>query len=126
MKIIISNSDGTPIYSQIYDSIKSAIIRGEIDSNSPLPSIRSLAKDLKISVITTKRAYDDLERDGFIYTLAGKGSFVAQKNKQMMREAAIKEIEESIAKAAKLARSISLSKDEIIEIFDIFYDEKIL
>ncbi len=123
MKIIISNADGIPIYSQIYDSIKSAIISGDIASNAPLPSIRSLAKDLKISVITTKRAYDDLERDGFIYTVAGKGSFVAEKNKQMMRESTIKEIEEHLKKAAKLAHCAKLSKDEISEIFDIFYDD---
>ncbi len=96
MNIIISNANNQPIYEQIYVQIKSFIISGDLKEGDLLPSIRNLAKDLRISVITTKRAYDELEKDGYIYSVAGKGSYVAQKNTEILREAHLKEIEEHI------------------------------
>ena len=93
MFVAIDNKSGIPIYEQIYNQIKNQIISSEIGENEMLPSIRSLAKDLRISVITTKRAYDELERDGFIYTVAGKGCFVAQKNIELLREENLKKID---------------------------------
>ena len=86
MNVIVSNASDRPIYEQIYTQIKGAILRGECREGDPLPSIRALAKELRISVITTKRAFDDLERDGFIYSVQGKGSFVAVKNRELLRE----------------------------------------
>ncbi len=86
INIILSNSGGKPIYDQIYTQIKGLIVSGELKAGEPLPSIRALAKDLRISVITTKRAYDELEREGFIYTVAAKGCFVAERNKELIRE----------------------------------------
>ena len=94
MLILIDNKSGAPIYDQIFTQIKGHILSGELKSEEPLPSIRALAKDLRISVITTKRAYDELERSGFIYTIPGKGSFVSPKNTELMREEHLKQIEE--------------------------------
>lgn len=119
MNIFIDNKSGEPIYEQIYKQIKTQIISSVIKEDDPLPSIRNLAKDLRISVITTKRAYDELERDGFIYTVAGKGCFVAQKNTQLLREENLKEIEKHIDKIIHLAASCSLSKQDIIDMIDI-------
>ncbi len=119
MNIFIDNKSGEPIYEQIYKQIKTQIISSVIKEDDPLPSIRNLAKDLRISVITTKRAYDELERDGFIYTVAGKGCFVAQKNTQLLREENLKEIEQHIDKIIHLAASCSLSKQDIIDMIDI-------
>ena len=103
MNIIISNANNEPIYEQIYSQIKSAIISSELKEGDLLPSIRNLAKDLKISVMTTKRAYDELEKDGYIYSTMGKGSFVAEKNSEILREAHLKEIEEHMRKILKIA-----------------------
>ena len=103
MEIYIDNKSGTPIYDQIYTQIKNLILSGQLGEDSPLPSIRNLAKDLRISVITTKRAYDELEREGFIYTVAGKGCFVAPKNIELIREENLKKVEEYLQKAAELA-----------------------
>ena len=97
MNIQIDNRKGTPIYDQIYTQIKSQIISGELSEDEMLPSIRSLARELRISVITTKRAYEELEKEGFIYTAAGKGCFVAAKNTELLREENLKQIEEHIA-----------------------------
>lgn len=119
MNIFIDNKSGEPIYEQIYKQIKTQIISSVIKEDDPLPSIRNLAKDLRISVITTKRAYDELERDGFIYTVAGKGCFVAQKNTQLLREENLKEIEQHIDKIIHLAASCSLSKQDIIDMIDM-------
>ena len=96
MNILIDNKSGTPIYDQIYSQIKSQIISGALKEDEMLPSIRGLAKDLRISFITTKRAYEELEKDGFIYTLPGKGCYVAPKNVELLREENLKKIEEHI------------------------------
>lgn len=117
MNIIISNISEKPIYEQIYMQIKGAILRGDLKEGEALPSIRALAKDLRISVITTKRAFDDLERDGFIYSVQGKGSFVAAKNKETVREEYLKQAENKIEEAISLGRTGGLSDDELKEVF---------
>ncbi len=121
MNIFIDNRSGTPIYDQIYKQVKNLIISGEVKENDPLPSIRALAKDLRISVVTTKRAYDELEREGFIYTLPAKGCFVAPKNTEMLREENLKKIEELIEQIKQLGASCNLSTDDIIDM--IKYNE---
>lgn len=123
MEIIISNASSQPIYEQIFSQIKSSIISGRLSEGEILPSIRNLAKDLRISVITTKRAYDELERAGYIYTVAGKGSFVAQKNIEVIREEHLKRIEEHMQKIIELAPSCGLNGDEIIEMFKVLQGE---
>lgn len=123
MNIFIDNKSGEPIYNQIYSQIKSQIISGELKEDEPLPSIRNLAKDLRISVITTKRAYDELEKEGFIYTVAGKGCFVAPKNVELLREENLKKIEEYIQKIMQLAASCNLSRQDIIDMFNIMEEE---
>lgn len=119
MHIFIDNKSGIPIYEQIYNQIKAQIINSTLCEDEPLPSIRNLAKDLRISVITTKRAYDELEHDGFIYTVAGKGCFVAQKNTELLREENFKKIEDYIDKIIQLSASCNLSKQDIIDMIDI-------
>lgn len=116
MHILLDNRSNTPIYRQICAEIKSQIIGGTLRGDEPLPSIRGLAKDLRISVITTKRAYDELEREGFLYTVAGKGSFVAVKNMARLREERRKEIEGHIRNAVKLAKESGISAGEIEEL----------
>lgn len=115
--IAIDNRSGMPIYDQIYKQVKNLIISGELKENDPLPSIRSLAKDLRISVVTTKRAYDELEKEGFIYTLPAKGCFVAPKNTELLREENLKRIESLMAEIRQLAASCKLSTEDIIEMF---------
>ena len=122
MNIFIDNRTGTPIYDQIYSQIKNAIISGELKENDALPSIRSLAKDLRISVITTKRAYDELEKEGFIYTLPAKGCFVAPKNTELLREENLKRIEELLMEIRQLAAACDLKKEDLMEIFRILDD----
>lgn len=124
MNILINNKSGQPIYEQIYMQIKNQIISGALKEDEALPSIRNLAKDLRISVITTKRAYDELEHEGFVYTVAGKGCFVAAKNIELLREENLRKIEEHIQQIATLAASCSLSRKELIEMFDIITEEK--
>lgn len=126
MLILIDNKSGIPIYDQIYSQIKSNIINGTLEEDSPLPSIRNLAKDLHISVITTKRAYEELEREGFIYTVQGKGSFVAKKNTDLLKEENLKQIENHIEEIIKLSNSCNLKKEDIIEMFNLFYEEGVL
>lgn len=123
MTILINNHSGVPIYDQIFTQIKNQIISGTLPEGEALPSIRALAKDLRISVITTKRAYDELESAGFIYTLPGKGSFVSPRDTQLIREENLKEIEEHLGKIRQLAALCGLSRREIIEMFDILEDE---
>lgn len=113
MRLFIDNRSGVPIYDQIYTQIKSQIISGELEEDAPLPSIRNLAKDLRISVITTKRAYEELERLGFIYTVAGKGCFVADKNIDAVRESVMAEIEKHLEEALKLAGECGLTKEQL-------------
>lgn len=124
INIIISNKKDTPIYQQMYDQIKNLIISGELSPGDALPSIRGIAKDLKISVITTKRAYDDLEKDGYIYTVQGKGCFVAEKNKELIMEENLKKIEEHIREIYEIAKISGLSQREIIEMFILNGEER--
>lgn len=124
MNILIDNKNGTPIYDQIYTQIKDQIISGVLSENEMLPSIRGLAKDLRISFITTKRAYEELEKDGFLYTLPGKGCFVAAKNLELLREESLKKIEAHIEEIVKLSASCSLTRDEIIEMIDFCMEEE--
>ena len=124
MNILIDNKSGTPIYDQIYSQIKSQIISGALKQDELLPSIRGLAKDLSISFITTKRAYEELEREGFIYTLPAKGCYVAPKNIELLREENLKKIEEYIDEIVKLAVSCNLSKQEIIEMVNFSLEEQ--
>ena len=123
MNIIIGNGSDRPIYEQIYVQIKAAILRGECAEGEALPSIRALAKELRISVITTKRAFDDLERDGFVYTVPGKGSFVAAKNGDLVREEHLKQIEQKFAEAAELARRGGISPEELDAMFALIVKE---
>lgn len=123
MNIIISNANNQPIYEQIYIQIKSSIISGELKEGDLLPSIRNLAKDLRISVITTKRAYDELERDGYIYSVAGKGSYIAEKNTELLRESNLKEIEEHMRKIMELAPSCQLQVADLLEMFKLLSQE---
>ena len=115
MNIFIDNKSSAPIYDQIYSQIKLQIINGDLREDEALPSIRNLAKDLRISVITTKRAYDELEKDGFIYTIAAKGCFVAPKNVELLREENLRKIEGHMEKIAQLAKTCGLSRDDIEE-----------
>ena len=124
MNILIDNKSGTPIYDQIYSQIKSQIISGELKQDELLPSIRGLAKDLRISFITTKRAYEELEKEGFIYTLPAKGCYVAPKNVELLREENLKKIEEHIDEVVRLAASCNLSKQEIIEMVHFSLEEQ--
>lgn len=124
MNILIDNKSGAPIYDQIYSQIKSQIISGALNENEMLPSIRGLAKDLRISFITTKRAYEELERDGFIYTLPGKGCYVAPKNVELLREENLKKIEEHMEEILKLSASCNLSKQDIIEMLNCIMEEQ--
>lgn len=117
MNIFIDNKNGAPIYDQIYTQIKNLIISGELKENDALPSIRNLAKDLRISVVTTKRAYDELEHEGFIYTLAAKGCFVAPKNTELLREENLKAIEAHLMAVKQLAASCKLSTEDILDMY---------
>lgn len=125
MNILIDNKSGAPIYDQIYSQIKSQIISGALEENEMLPSIRGLAKDLRISFITTKRAYEELEKDGFIYTLPGKGCYVASKNVELLREENLRKIEEHIDEVVRLAAFCNLSKQDIIEMVNFSLEEQV-
>lgn len=124
MNILISNSSDKPIYEQITSQMKQMIMSGELEPGSLLPSMRTLAKELRISVITTKRAYEDLERDGFIYTLVGKGSFIAEKNLEFVREEQLRIVEDHLSKAVAGARAGGISFSEIQEILKMIYEEE--
>ncbi|MCQ4796392.1 GntR family transcriptional regulator [Anaerofustis stercorihominis] len=123
MDIIISNVDDKPIYEQIYTQIKNLIVSGKLKEGDPLPSIRSLAKDLRISVITTKRAYDELEKDGYVYTLKAKGSFVNKKDTKLIKEENLKKIEDYIKEIMVLAKVCDLDNEELLEMFKLMAEE---
>ena len=123
MTIFISSKNGVPIYDQICSQIRDQIIGGKLKENEMLPSIRGLAKDLGISFITTKRAYEELEQEGFIYTLPAKGCYVAPKNVALIREENLKKIEEHFAEAAKLASANGLSREELTEMLSLVMEE---
>ena len=122
MKIIIANSSSDPIYEQIARQVKAQIISGDLEEGSALPSIRKLALELNISVITTKRSYEDLEREGFIDTVAGKGSFVAIQNKEFLREKRMKIVEDKLGEAISEAKMLGLGIEELKEMMGILYD----
>lgn len=117
MKIIISNSSSIPIYEQIKNTIINQIISGELQVDENLPSIRSLAQDIRISVMTIKKAYDELEEEGYIITRQGKGSYVAPKNTELVREQAQKDIEDHISQIVTIANKFNITDEEIIELF---------
>jgi len=123
MQIIISNSSKEPIYEQIYAQIKKLILTGELQEGQSLPSMRQLAKDLEISVITTKRAYEELEKNGFIYSIVGKGSFISEQNKEMMRERKIKVVEENLLIAIQNAKEMNIGLSELKEMLTLLYTE---
>lgn len=124
MNIVISNSSGVPIYEQIKEQIRSAIINGEAAEGELLPSIRQLAHDLKISVITTMRAYSDLEQEGFVTNVQGKGCYVLPKNQDFIKEQRLREVEDSFLSAITSARLIGLSDEELTEILIILLKEE--
>ncbi|MFF2796377.1 GntR family transcriptional regulator [Lysinibacillus xylanilyticus] len=123
MQIIISNSSKEPIYEQIYTQIKKLILSGELQEGQSLPSMRQLAKDLEISVITTKRAYEELEKNGFIYSIVGKGSFISEQNKEMMRERKVKVIEENLLIAIQNAKEMNIGLTELKEMLTLLHSE---
>lgn len=123
MDIIISNSNEKPIYEQIASQIKNLIISGELKTGDMLPSMRLLAKELRISVITTKRAYEELERDGFIESVTGKGSFVAGKNTEFIREEHLRMAEDYLQKAVDTAKTAGIAMEELIDIIKLLYGE---
>ena len=124
MNLFIDNKSGAPIYDQIYTQIKNEILNGNLQPDEALPSIRALARDLRISVITTKRAYDELEKEGFIYTLPAKGCYVAPKNVELVREENLRKIEEHIDQMLKLAAACGLGKEELLEMIDFSMEER--
>lgn len=126
MDIIISNSSGVPLYEQIEKQMKSQILKGELKEGDALPSMRVLAKELKISIITTKRAYEDLERDGFIYSVTGKGSFVKGINSDIVKENMMFEIQELLEAAVDKAVLGKVTMDELEEMLKLLYEEKSL
>ncbi|KSV58450.1 GntR family transcriptional regulator [Acetivibrio ethanolgignens] len=123
MDIIISNTSSQPIYDQIYSQIKAMILNGTLKEGDALPSMRLLAKELRISVITTKRAYEELERDGFIETVTGKGSFVGRTNLELIKEEHLKNVEEALSQAIDEARLAGLPLSELISLLEMLYQE---
>lgn len=123
MQLYIDNRSGAPIYDQIYSQVKDAILSGQVTEGEALPSIRALAKDLRISVITTKRAYDELENEGFIYTLPGKGCFVAERSTELLREENLKKIEGHMQEVRRLASACRLTENELDEMWRLQKEE---
>ena len=123
MNIIISNNSSTPIYEQIKTAIKQAIFTNELKEEDTLPSVRSMANDLKISFLTVKKAYDELEEEGYIKTVQGKGSFVAPKNIELIREEKLKEIQEYIEKIYDISKISNIYEEEIKELFKMIFEE---
>ncbi len=123
MQLYIDNRSGAPIYDQIYSQIKDAILSGQVTEGEALPSIRALAKDLRISVITTKRAYDELESEGFIYTLPGKGCFVAERSTELLREENLRKIESHMQEIRRLANACRLTEQELDDMWRLQKEE---
>lgn len=123
MNIVISNSGEIPIYEQIASQIKSAVIAGEVKPGEPLPSLRFLAKELRVSAISTKRAYEELEREGYITSVPGKGSFAAEINRELLREEQYKRLEEHLNEAVDAARTAGISLGEMKELLETLYEE---
>ena len=123
MNIIISNSSGKPIYEQITAQIKAMVMNGTLSPGDPLPSMRLLAKELRISVITTKRAYEDLERDGFITTIVGKGSFVREADREFVKEEQLKAVEHHLQAAIDTARQYGMTEEELTDVLKMLYEE---
>lgn len=124
MEIIISSNTSKPIYEQITSQIKAMIMSGELETGSPIPSMRSLAKSLHISVITVQKAYEDLQRDGFIETTVGRGSFVSAQNKDFYQEEQQRQAEGHLQIAAEIGRTSNISLEKLIELLSIFYAEE--
>ncbi|MEG0812981.1 MAG: GntR family transcriptional regulator [Clostridium sp.] len=123
MNVIISNASDKPIYEQIMTQMKNAIISGELEAGEPLPSLRFLAKELRVSIISTKRAYEELEREGYIESVPGKGSFVTEKNRELMREEQFKKVEEYLQYAVDTAKLSRISLAEMQDIIRALYEE---
>lgn len=123
MEIIISNNRNKPIYEQITSQIKGMIMSGELQAGDPIPSMRSLAKSIQVSVITVQKAYEDLQRDGFIDTTVGRGSFVSATNKEMFQDEQLKKIEEHLIKAAEIARTSGIKLEKMVDMLTVFYTE---
>lgn len=121
MKIIISNSSEIPIYEQIKNQIKNQIITDELKEGESIPSIRTLSSEIKISVMTIKKSYDELEKEGYINSVQGKGTFVSKKNNELIKEEANKEIESHISKIIEISNRFNISKKEILDLFDYIY-----
>ena len=124
MNVLIDNKSSLPIYDQIFSQIKAQIISGELQENEALPSIRNLAKDLHISVVTTKRAYDELEKEGFLYTIPAKGCYVAPRNMELLREEHLKKIEWHLDEALRLAAESGLSGEDVLEMVRFALEEQ--
>ncbi|MDE7229133.1 MAG: GntR family transcriptional regulator [Oscillospiraceae bacterium] len=122
MNIIITNSGGVPIYEQIASQIKGLILGGTLKEGDALPSMRALAQDLRVSVITTKRAYEILESEGFIQSFTGRGSFVSAADPEMLKEQNLREIEEHLSAASDIAKRSGVSKQELLDILGVFFD----
>ena len=121
MKMIISNSSSVPIYEQIKKNIINQIMNDELKEDDAIPSIRNLAQDIKISVMTIKKAYDELEQEGYIISKQGKGTFVAPKNTELAKDKAQKDIEEHISKIVDISKKFDIQKNQVIDIFNLFY-----
>lgn len=124
MKIIISNASDLPIYEQVKEQIKDAILRGELKEGELLPSIRALANDLRVSVLSTRRVYNELESEGFVISKAGKGTFVATENLELLQESKRHMVEVKLTEAWKTARSLGISKNELYAMMDILFEEE--
>lgn len=124
MDIILTNAGGQPIYDQIVSQVKAQILSGKLKEGDALPSLRALAKDLRISVITTKRAYDELLQAGYVYAVAGKGYFVAPRNMELLREENLRRIEAHLTEVAKLAASCDLTREDVFNIYDVLSGEE--
>lgn len=123
MELVISNSSDRPIYEQIYQQIKTSILTGKVEAGEALPSIRALAKDLHISVITTKRAYDLLEADGLIETMLGKGTYVSMQNKELMKEETLRRVEDQLTEIVALLKFNGVTQDELFSFIQLLYEE---